>query len=366
MKWRLDMAREPLFTFIFCVYNRPNFTRLALEAIMGQTYKNLEIIIVNNGGTPEVVEYVLKAQASDNRIKILHHKENQFSLDDHALIYRVCISPALMTATGEYVYLHFDDDLLSNDYAEKMVALFLGNPDCTSAAGLPKRINATGEIISPEARTNNYRPRYMPGHLLVLSTFCTNSRFLYGIMFSAPGVIFSFHRETLIKAGGYNVCIEQSQLYGIVPFGVTGYDETAIAYCRIHAGRTSAYLNRLGWTSSRYIVNFVKDWQIEERWKVFGEDVAKYVVENIVNNTFEDDTLWFVVNFYFFRFKACVYAFRMMWFRSYFWKRLPVLLWIEKRQFKYFMKPHIRRIFESQVWLQKVPALSWLKEKAFK
>ena len=51
-------------------------------------------------------------------------------------------------------------------------------------------------------------------------------------MFSAPGTIFSFRKDALIKYGGFHRSPELGQLYGIVPFGVTGFDEEAIFYPR--------------------------------------------------------------------------------------------------------------------------------------
>ena len=62
---------------------------------------------------------------------------NQFSLDDPSLYITVTWNAALKEATGDYVWIQEDDDFLADDYAEKMVALFEENPECTTAAGLP-------------------------------------------------------------------------------------------------------------------------------------------------------------------------------------------------------------------------------------
>src|SRR5579863_1790179 len=98
------MNNPPLFTIITLAYCRLNFTRQSLKAIMDQTYKNLEIIVINNGATPEITEYLINVKAADNRIKIVHFPENQFSEDDHALTFRVCFTAALKEVTGEYIF----------------------------------------------------------------------------------------------------------------------------------------------------------------------------------------------------------------------------------------------------------------------
>jgi glycosyltransferase involved in cell wall biosynthesis len=56
------MAETPLFTMITFAYNRFDYTRGSLKAIMEQTYRNLEIIVVNNGATPEITDYLINAK----------------------------------------------------------------------------------------------------------------------------------------------------------------------------------------------------------------------------------------------------------------------------------------------------------------
>ena len=193
------MDNKPLFTIITLTYRHFDFIRQSLQAMMDQTYKNLEIIVVNNGATREITDYLNSLK--DDRIKIIHYQDNQFSEDDPTLLFKTCFSEALRKATGEYVFYQSDDDLMSLDYVEKMVALFQGDPECTTAAGLPKRIDKDGNLLADVM--HNGRPRYMPGHILALSTLDHHGKSL----FSASGVIFTIKRDILVKAGGITVIL---------------------------------------------------------------------------------------------------------------------------------------------------------------
>ena len=310
---------DHVFTIIMDTYYRPAMLKEAVEALFRQTYDNLEIILVNNGATPETVEYLHEVDALDKRVKLIHFKENQFSFDDPLRMIRVCLNAGLEAATGDYVWYQSDDDIIADDYAEKMVALFKENPDCITAAGLPVSVDISGNVIENEVRTSNFRPRYMPGHLMALD------HLRKGKMFGAPGTIFTIKREVLVKAGGYHSNVEPSQLYGIIPFGVTGFDETAIFYWRRHEGQLNKILNARGTAFVDYTISLLRDWEIEKRWQVFGKDAAREVVTTIIKNSLISPALWFYVNVSSLRVRSSLRIIRRVWMHPYFWYMVSIM-----------------------------------------
>lgn len=50
----MNRARDPLVSIVIPVYNSEKYLPTALDALVGQTYKNLEIIVVNNGSSGDV------------------------------------------------------------------------------------------------------------------------------------------------------------------------------------------------------------------------------------------------------------------------------------------------------------------------
>lgn len=103
------------------VYNAEKFLDKCLNHLICQTYKNLEIIIVDDGstdGTPKLCrEYVRR----DKRIKLLRQKNAGPS---------VALNAGMDAATGDYIHFHDHDDFINLDYYEKMVnAAILTNAD---------------------------------------------------------------------------------------------------------------------------------------------------------------------------------------------------------------------------------------------
>lgn len=262
------MSKSHMFTIIMDTYYRPALLKQAVEALFRQTYDNLEIILVNNGATPETIEYLHQVAAMDKRVKLVHFEENQYSPEDPVKMADVCYNAGLAAATGDYVFYQSDDDMMADDFVEKMVALFKENPECTSAHGLPVTIDLQGEKLKEDFRRHNQRPRYTPGHLLALSYLRG------GTMYSAPGTAFAFKREVLIKGGGYHRAVDVLHIFGIVPFGVTGFDETAVFYWRRHEGQLNKLITSNGWLGIGNMFDALEVGAVEQRWQVFGADVA--------------------------------------------------------------------------------------------
>jgi len=324
------MPTTPLFTAIVHTYNRPALLKQAVNALQRQTYANLEIILINNGATLETVEYLQHTALSDDRVKLVHFTENQYSREDPVKYVHVCWNAALAEATGEYVWIQQDDDLLADDYAAKMVSLFQGNPECTTAAGLPVSIDIDGQINPGLYRDSNIRDRYTPGRQVAENCLLGS-----GEMFSAPGTTFTIKREVLLQSGGYHRGVENSQLYGIVPFGVTGFDPSALFYWRHHEGQHNRSAARDGWIGIDENLSLIQDWRLEQRWNVFGNDIARRVVVALGNEVYDHSASRFV--FYIYGLKTSP-AFRIlakMWFRPYFWYRVIV----RGMQKQYYIRP---------------------------
>lgn len=333
-------------------YNRPALMREAVSAFLRQTYQNLEIILISNGAVPEAVEYLHEVAGQDKRVKRIHFKENQYIPGRPLRYLEICENAALEIATGDYVWYQADDDLIADDYMEKMVALFEGNPDCITAAGVPVGIDVHGRIIEKGMRVTNFRPRYMPGHLLARDVIREGRT-----MFDAPGTIFTIKREVLVKAGGYHGVTELSQLYGIVPFGVTGFDETAVFYWRRHEGQLNKQLTANGQLGIDETFELLRDWEIERRWRVFGANTAREVVVGIENNLCDIAAHWFAVNLLSLRYRACLRILRSIGSRARFWGRVPGSLWKLRKEVKLLFKPPIRLLFKL------LPALANLSPK---
>ena len=342
------MSNKKKFSVLVHTYNRPEYLSETTEAILNQTYENLELILIDDGATEETKERLFEYQRKDKRVKLLHFEENQFSWDDPLQIIDVCFNAALNMSTGDYIWHQDDDDIIADDYIEKMVDLFEGHPDCTSAAGLPVNMDSEGHVWENQIinRKSNYRSKYMSGYILALEVLNNLDRGT--ALFSAPGQIFSFRRDALEKYGGFHKAYEIHHIYGIVPFGVTGFDESAYFYWRRHEGQLNKALTSRGYVGTDIILSMINDLDFEKKWKVFGNDTAKYVTKTIRDNRASVAAEQFTTYLVFFQISNCIKIIRDIWFHPKFWLHLPRKLFKKEK-----LILHLRFIFKKLFFLTK-------------
>ena len=99
---------DPLVSVIVRVYERAHLLGETLESIQKQSYKNLEIIIVDDGSTDPNVRKILKERADkDHRIKLHLLEKNGGG--------PAALNAALTLVTGDYIAIHDSDDISHKD-----------------------------------------------------------------------------------------------------------------------------------------------------------------------------------------------------------------------------------------------------------
>ena len=105
---------EELISVIVPVYNVEKFLRYSLESVINQSYKNLEIIIVNDGSTDESKNICKEYEEKDKRVKLINQKNQGLSAARNA---------GLNIATGKYVGFIDSDDIISLKFYECLYKL---------------------------------------------------------------------------------------------------------------------------------------------------------------------------------------------------------------------------------------------------
>lgn len=91
------------------VYNTEKYVRQAVESVMYQSLKELEIIIINDGSTDGSLSAVEKLSNTDQRIQIYSQANQGLSIARNV---------GISHAHGEYIYFMDSDDLLEEDALE--------------------------------------------------------------------------------------------------------------------------------------------------------------------------------------------------------------------------------------------------------
>lgn len=104
-----------MLSVIVPVYNVEKYLRQCLDSIVNQTYKDLEIVIVNDGSTDNSLSIIKEYAALDNRIKVID-KENGGLVSAYTMGFKY--------ATGEYITFVDSDDWCELDMYSQMMPKF--------------------------------------------------------------------------------------------------------------------------------------------------------------------------------------------------------------------------------------------------
>ena len=103
-----------LVSVIVAIYNVEKYLKQCIESIQKQTYKNLEIILVNDGSLDNCGYMCDEYLKNDSRIKVIHKKNEGLGLARNS---------GLEIATGKYVVFVDSDDWIDRHMIEKMVTV---------------------------------------------------------------------------------------------------------------------------------------------------------------------------------------------------------------------------------------------------
>ncbi len=106
------------------VFNRADLVSRAILSAIHQSYRNIEIIVVDNASTDNTREAVLRYAERDKRIKYFHNETNIGSGNNFL--------KCLEYASGRFSQALGSDDWLSRNYVEEGVKSFAAHPDAAA------------------------------------------------------------------------------------------------------------------------------------------------------------------------------------------------------------------------------------------
>jgi glycosyltransferase involved in cell wall biosynthesis len=130
------MINQPLVSVITPTYNRPDYLRQAIASALAQTYRNIEIIVSDNGSDEDIEAIV--ASFADPRIRFFRQPTNVGMIANTLYTFQ--------QAQGKYVACLLDDDLWEPEFLETLVPPLEENPDLALAFCDHSVINAKGAI----------------------------------------------------------------------------------------------------------------------------------------------------------------------------------------------------------------------------
>ena len=127
-----------LISIIIPVYNAASYLERSVGSVRNQTYKNLEIITVDDGSKDDSLKILNGFASSDSRIRVVHKENGGSSTARNA---------GLKEATGEYIGFIDADDYIEPDMYENLAKILDEDPKADVSQILSCEEDETGKPI---------------------------------------------------------------------------------------------------------------------------------------------------------------------------------------------------------------------------
>jgi len=168
------MTTAPEISIVLPVYNGARYLRESIDSCLAQTFRNWELIIVNDCSTDESGAIAEEYAAKDERIRVIHNETN--------LKLPASLNAGFRQAKGEYLTWTSDDNRYLPHALQRMLDFLHEQPEYTMVC-------TAVECIDDEGLFTNYVLIPLQHHLL-----CCNS----------VGACFLYRRNVLETVGEYD------------------------------------------------------------------------------------------------------------------------------------------------------------------
>jgi glycosyltransferase involved in cell wall biosynthesis len=114
----LSSDRSPLISVIIPTYNRRELLERAVRSVLAQTYRNIELIVVDDASTDSTKKMV--GAMHDERLRYIRHKSNLGAAASR--------NTGIKAARGDYIAFQDSDDEWMAEKIEKQMGMFLDSP----------------------------------------------------------------------------------------------------------------------------------------------------------------------------------------------------------------------------------------------
>jgi len=230
----------PLISICIPTYNGHKFLKMCLDSAIGQTYKNIEIIVVDDGSTDDTWEIVAAYASKDTRIRLSRNGKNIGLVPN----WGCCIE----RSTGEWIKFLFQDDALAPDCIEIMVNA-LSPEDKIVSSGRRLILDESLDEATKKYSINETLTFERLGIISDSPVFVSPQKiavFTVGNLttnFIGEPTVIMFKKEVMKELGGFNldliqICDLEYFLRIACNYGIK-YVPKPLTYFRVHTGSAS-------------------------------------------------------------------------------------------------------------------------------
>lgn len=134
-------SKDLLVSVIIPVYQVSDYVERCLLSVMNQTYQDIECIIVDDCSADDSIakcKRLIDCYQGSIKFRIIHHEQNRGL--------SAARNTGTKAASGDYLYYLDNDDEITSDCIERLVAIVVNHPEAEMVIGNHERIK-NGEII---------------------------------------------------------------------------------------------------------------------------------------------------------------------------------------------------------------------------
>ncbi len=211
-----------LISVIIPVYNGEKTIRETIESVLNQTFRDFELIILNDGSQDSTLEVVSSIQ--DSRLKVFSHPNAGLAASRNRGTFH---------AVGEYISFIDADDLWTPDKLETQLKALQDNPEAAVAYSWTNYIDESGQFLR--------RGGYLTANGDVYAK-------LLVVDFLENGSNPLIRRQALIQVGGFDESLPAAEDWDILLRLAAQYSFVAVPYpqilYRVSANSMSAHVVR--------------------------------------------------------------------------------------------------------------------------
>lgn len=131
--------KKDLVSVIMPVYNGDKFLAAAIESVLKQTHKNIELIIVDDGSSDRSFAIAKRFASRDKRVKVLTNIQNKGI--------PLTLNKAIKNSTGDFIARVDADDVIHPRRLKSQVEFLKRNTDLVAVGSWVNEINEHGDVI---------------------------------------------------------------------------------------------------------------------------------------------------------------------------------------------------------------------------
>ncbi len=129
----------PQVSIIMAVYNGKHYLPETMQSLLTQTFRDFQLIILDDGSTDGVTDLLRDYAAKDSRIKLIVRENKGLTIS---------LNEGLRLAQSPLIARMDSDDIARPDRLEKQVAYMNAHPECVLLGGAYELIDELGRLLT--------------------------------------------------------------------------------------------------------------------------------------------------------------------------------------------------------------------------